>query len=408
MSSKLTKAISKKNFISFLWHAGFLALAQSFLDIDTIVPAMLIEAGGTSMHIGIMATILTGGSSLTQILFAPYVSNKSLKKKYLLLGINTRMFALLGLGTILFFLTSHQQGNMIWLIFLFITIFAIGGAFANVSYTDIVGKSILQDDRKSFFSSKQMLTGIVLVISAFFAKQVISSTGFPMNYAYAILIGFAALSIASLGFWRIKEVIPASLPIKNFKAFLRIMKSELKDNPRLGYFLGFVNTQGIVISFLPFIILYAKEYFQLDSSGIGNMLIFKISGSVLISILIFVYSKRIKYRNILYLNSLLAISLPLLVMLPKGTPPFFLIFLIGGIVFALYTISMNGVLLEISGNHNRAIYAGFAGAGNIIPALFPLLGGWLIKTVSFESFFILFIVIVSSSLFFIYKIKCVK
>jgi len=408
MIQKLTPAVSKKNFMSFLWHAGFLALATSFLDIDTIVPAMLIEAGGTSMHIGLMAAILTGGSSFTQILFAPYVSNKPFKKKYLLLGINTRMFSLLGLGIILFYLSADHQNHLLWLIFLFITIFAVGGAFANVSYTDIVGKSILQDSRKTFFSSKQMLYGIVLVLSAFLAKHVIASSEFPSNYAYAILIGFLALSIASIGFWNIEETIPATLRISNFKEFLKIMSLELKNNPRLGYFLGFVNTQGVIIGFLPFVLLYAKEYFQLDSNGIGTLLIFKISGSVLISILVFLLSKKVKYRKLMYTNTILAISLPLLILIPQGTPPFFLIFLIGGIVFALYSITMNGVLLEISGNHNRAIYAGFSGAGNIIPALFPLLGGWLIKTISFESFFILFIVIVTTALFFIYKIRCTK
>lgn len=394
--------------MSFLWHVGFLALATSFLDIDTIVPAMLIEAGGSSIHIGLMAAILTGGSSFTQILFAPYVSNKPFKKKYLLFGINTRMFSLLGLGIILFFLSANHQSHLLWLIFVFISIFAVGGAFANVSYTDIVGKSILQENRKSFFSSKQMLFGIVLILSAFLAKHVIASSEFPINYAHAILIGFLALSIASIGFWSIKETIPATLPIKNFKEFLNIMRLELKNNPRLGYFLGFVNTQGVIIGFLPFVILYAKEFFQLDSSGIGTLLIFKISGSVLISILIFLYSKKIKYRKLLYINNILAISLPLMILIPQGTPPFFLIFLIGGIVFALYSITMNGILLEISGNHNRAIYAGFSGAGNIIPALFPLLGGWLIKTISFESFFILFILIVTTALFFIYKIRCTK
>lgn len=408
MVQKLTPALSKKNFRSFLWHAGFLALAQSFLDIDTIVPAMLIEAGGTSMHIGLMAAILTGGSSFTQILFAPYVSNKPFKKKYLLFGINTRMFSLLGLGIVLFFLSTDMQSNLLWLIFMFITIFAVGGAFANVSYTDIVGKSILQDSRKSFFSSKQMLYGIVLVISAFLAKHVIASSEFPVNYAYAILIGFMALSLASLGFWNIKETIPATLRISNFKEFLKIMRLELKNNPRLGYFLGFVNTQGVIIGFLPFVLLFAKENFHLDSSGTGTLLIFKISGSVLISILVFLFSKKIKYRKLLYINNILAISLPLMILIPQGTPPFFLIFLTGGIVFALYSITMNGVLLEISGNHNRAIYAGFSGAGNIIPAVFPLLGGWMIKTISFESFFILFIIIVSTALFFIYKIRCTK
>ncbi|MBT7092761.1 MAG: MFS transporter, partial [Bacteroidetes bacterium] len=294
MTQLIAPALSKKNFRSFLWHAGFLALAQSFLDIDTIVPAMLIEAGGSSMHIGLMAAILTGGSSLSQILFAPYVSNKPFKKRYLLYGINIRMFSLLGLGMILFFLTAQYQANLLWLIFLFISIFAVGGAFANISYTDIIGKSVLQDRRKAFFSSKQILTGIVLVISAFMAKKVISSTEFPNNYAYAIFIGFFALSIASLGFWNIKEKIPATLPIRNFREFINIMRSELRNNPRLGYFLGFVNTQGVVIGFLPFVILYSKEFFQLDSSGTGTLLVYKIIGSLLISIFIFTLSKGIK------------------------------------------------------------------------------------------------------------------
>jgi len=408
MIQKITPALSKRNFMSFLWHAGFLAFAQSFLDIDTIVPAMLIEAGGSSMHIGLMAAILTGGSSFTQILFAPYVSNKPFKKRYLLLGINTRMLALLGLGIILFFLGADYHSHILWLIFLLLTIFAVGGAFANVGYTDIVGKSILQENRKTFFSSKQMLFGLVLVISAFLAKHVIASSEFPFNYAHAIFIGFIALSIASIGFWNIKETIPATLRIRNFKEFLKIMGSELKNNPRLGFFLGFVNTQGVIIGFLPFVILYAKEFFHLDSGGIGTLLIFKISGSVLVSFIIFLLSKKIKYRKLMYINNILAISLPLMILIPQGYPPFFLIFLFGGIVFALYSITMNGVLLEISGNHNRAIYAGFSGAGNIIPAIFPLLGGWLIKTISFESFFILFIAIEATALFFIYKLKCTK
>ena len=97
-----------------------------------------------------------------------------------------------------------------------------------------------------------------------------------------------------------------------------------------------------------------------------------------------------------------------MILLSHKMPPFSLIFLTGGMVFALYSISMNGILLEISGNHNRAVYAGFAGAGNIIPTLFPLLGGWIIKTFSFESFFILFITVMASALFFIFKIKCTK
>ena len=406
--SNLTPAISQRNFASFLWHGAFLALAQSFLDIDTIVPAMIIEAGGTAMHVGIMAAILTGGSSLTQILFAPYVSNKEYKKPFLLIGINSRMFSLLGLGLILYFLTKDREGMILPLIFLFITIFAVGGAFANVSYMDIVGKSIRQEIRKKFFSSKQMLTSVILIAAAFWAKRVLSADDFPVNYRNAILIGFAALSLASIGFWNLRQTVPACMPIKSFKAFLQTMRAEIKENPRVLYFLGFVNTQGLVIGFLPFLILYSKQFHGLGPQGTGTLLVFKITGSVVISLLIFLLSKKAKYQSMLYINAILAMLIPLAMIILGQKAPMNFLFLAGGMVFALYTISMNGVLLEISGNHNRALYAGFSGAGNLLPAVFPLLGGAIIRIFGFTTFFIIYLFLISGSLYFIRKIDCQK
>lgn len=408
MNQTIEPRLSNRNFASFLWHAAFLALAQSFLDIDTIVPAMIIEAGGSALHVGIMATILTGGSSFTQILFAPYVSNKAFKKPFLLIGINSRMFALLGLGIILYVLTADKQGLILPLIFVFITIFAVGGAFANISYTDIVGKSILSGQRKQFFSSKQMLTSIILIAAAFWARAVLSGNTFPVNYRQAILIGFIALSLASLGFWNIRETVPASLPVKNFRAFLHTMRTEIRSNPRLIHFLGFVNTQGLVIGFLPFLLLYAKQYQGLGSEGTGTLLVYKISGSVLISLTIFLLSKKSRYSFLLYLTTATAMLIPITMLMLQTRAPMGLIFLTGGMVFALYSISMNGVLLEISGNHNRALYAGFAGAGNILPAIFPLAAGTIIRSLGFNTFFIVYLVLIAISFFFIYRLNCQK
>jgi MFS family permease len=82
------------------------------------------------------------------------------------------------------------------------------------------------------------------------------------------------------------------------------------------------------------------------------------------------------------------------------------IFVMGGLVYALYTMTMNGLLLEISGNENRALYTGFAGAGNILPAVFPLIAGTIIQFLGFHTFFILFMVVVSLAAFFIFKIDC--
>ncbi len=378
------------------------------MDVDTIIPAMLIESGGGAIHVGIMTAILLGGSSFAQLFFAPYISNKSYKKKYLLMGINLRIFSLLGLGSILFYLQTQHSVNIIWIIFALITVFALGGAFANISYTDILGKSILKEKRKSFLSFKQIIAGIVVLFSAFLAKKVISNSDFPLNYAYTFTIGSFALLIASLGFWNLKETEPSVLKISGFKKFIQILKSELRTNPKLGYFLGFINTQGIAVSFLPFLMLYAKETFQTQSNDTATFLVFKVIGIVFVSFLILLSANKIKYKWLLYGNVLLSLSMAIGAILIYDATQIKYIFIVGGIVYSIFSITMNGVLLEVSGKENRAIYTGFVGAGNIIPTIFPLVAGYLIRVFGFQNFFLLYIVIIIFSIFFIYKLNCKK
>lgn len=403
---KLTHAISKRNFYSLLWHAGFLAIAQNFIDVDTIIPAMMVDAGGTAIHIGILTAIMLGGSSFTQLIFAPFISNYFFKKKFLLLGINSRIIALLVLGIILYYSSGFEGNYEIILIFLLITIFSLGGAFANISYTDIMGKSLDESSRKPFFSIRQVVTGLILLSSVFLARYVLNRANYPVNYSYMFFIGFLALSVASLGFWNLKEVVPSKMQVKGPRHFFQIVRNELKQNSKLGYFLGFINTMGVSISLLPFVILYAKEYFDLQSENTGNYLLFKVMGGVLIGLLLFTLKGKYKYRYLLYLNAGLSVVLPLIMIVLPDFPPFYLIFFAGGIIFAIYNITMNGVLLEVSGTSNRALYTGIAGAGNILPALFPLLGGWIINQFGFRPFFILFMMVILSSFYFIYNLKC--
>jgi len=221
-------------------------------------------------------------------------------------------------------------------------------------------------------------------------------------------VGFAALFMASLGFWKLKEVIPSKLTVKSPRHFLQLIRTELKNNGKLCYFLEFINTMGISISLLPFVILYAKENFNTQSDQTSTFLLFKVIGSVAAGLLLFALAGKFRYRHLLFGNTALAVVIPLIILLSPVVPSFTLIFLIGGIVFAVYNITMNGILLEVSGTENRALYTGIAGAGNILPALFPLIGGWIIKHNGFLPFFVLYLVIIVSSLYFIHKINCKK
>jgi len=371
----LTRKISNHNFYAFLWHAGFLALAKNFMDIDTVIPAMLIESGGGTIHIGLMTVIILGGSSFTQLFFAPYLSNWPFKKKFMLAGINSRILSLFALGFILIYL--REQHNT---------------------------ETLLK--RKTFFSAKQIIAGSVVLISAFVAKKILTASGYPVNYAYMFFIGGALLLIASGGFWKIKESIPSMLKIDGFKDFIKTLKSELIKNNKLFYYLGFINTQGIIISFLPFVILYAKEIFNTQSSDIGSFLLFKVIGIVTVSMLIFLAANKVKYSLLLYLNVTLSVILILTTLLINYEAILKYVFIFGGVVVTLYNITMNGLLLEVSDRSNRALYTGFAGAGHILPALFPLAGSWIINRYGFQPFFLIFMLIILSSLFFIPKLDC--
>ena len=71
----------------------------------------------------------------------------------------------------------------------------------------------------------------------------------------------------------------------------------------------------------------------------------------------------------LYITSIIAILIPLSILILPGSIFFPYIFLAGGIVFAIHTISTEGILLEVTNNENRALYTGLSGAGNILPVV---------------------------------------
>ena len=120
MNTTLTQGNSKHNFRALLWHGIFLSLASNFMDVDTVIPSMILNAGGNAVMLGIMTTIMIGGSSLMQIVFASFLSNRASKKSMLLAAINLRVVSLMFLGLILF--TSSTGGSTALLFSIFVLI----------------------------------------------------------------------------------------------------------------------------------------------------------------------------------------------------------------------------------------------------------------------------------------------
>jgi len=406
---QISEKRSKINFRSFLWHAIFLALASNFMDVDTIIPSMLVKAGGNSVHLGLLTAIMLGGSSVMQLVFAPLLSKKPLKLKYLLLGINLRVAALLLISVMFFFSRSLSGDTIIVLIFVLISIFSFSGSYSGISYTDILGKSIRADSRKSFFSVKEIVLSIGVLISAIMVRYLITKYEYPDNYALLFFLAGVLLLIASFGFWNIKEVRSVNPVKKSLIDFFKLIPHEIKRNRNLKYYLLIINTLGLGIGFLPFLILFAKDSFDLSYELIGNILLFRISGMLFASLAYFKLSKFINYKGLLTIAVFIGIAIPILALLLSNSQFYFqFIFILSGIFVSIFKMSNSGILLEISTNDNRAIYAGISGAGKIFTMIFPLIAGVLIYYIGFNAVFIFVSATIVVSYFFVRKLNCGK
>lgn len=72
------------NYRAFMIHALFLSLTMSFIDVNTVAPAMLTESGATTFHLGLLTAIMVGFASFMQLLFATFIMGLRHKKPALL------------------------------------------------------------------------------------------------------------------------------------------------------------------------------------------------------------------------------------------------------------------------------------------------------------------------------------
>jgi len=399
--------ILKKNYKAFIWHAIFLSLAQKFMDVNTVIPTMLIQSGGTPVHLGILTAIMVGGNGFMGIFFASFQTHRETKKKYLLTGIYLRVLALLSMGIVLAYAGLLSSTVIIGLILILMTIFSFSGAFAGIAYNDILGRAIELKSRKSFFIVKQTLASVGILASAILARQALQLLSYPKIYSVLFLIAGILLLIATIGFLIIKEE-PVKIKEKlSLGKRITLLKDAFVKDKNLRNYLYLTNLVSIGFAIIPFLIAYAKTNFGLTSADTGNFLILQVFGMIVSTLIYRFASKGQRYKGILSIFIISGSLLPVLALLFHGNKSlYFSLFFLSGIVLASRQISLPGILLEISTDENRAIYTGLSGLGSIGVILYPVLAGIVIHNFGYTVIFIFTSVLILSSFYFSRKVRC--
>lgn len=400
----------KRNFFAFIWHAFWLALAQTFADKNTVLPGLILLAGGSQFEIGLLTSIMIGIPLISQLLFASYLTKKPLKKYFLLFGIYVRVFAFIGVVISLSSLESSSPQLIIYSVFAWMFLFSISGAFAGVSYTDILGKSISGETRKRFFVSRQFLSSIGVLISALVVRFILRQLEYPQNYIIMFSAASALLFIATFGFLMIKER-PSEIKkgSENFIHILKSIPSIIKNDSNLRNLVISVNLLAISFTLIPFYISLVKTNYSLDETTIGNFLLFQIIGMIISNLFWMKITKSKGFKGIFKMTIILYALLPIVALIFSEFIPieyFGVVFLVVGASISAYKISGESILIEISNENNRPLYSGIYGTFNLTMVIFPLIIGLLLAKLGFYPIFILSSLLTISALFFLKKLKC--
>ncbi|MCP5062293.1 MAG: MFS transporter [Ignavibacteriae bacterium] len=402
----------KRNFFAFIWHAFWLALANTFAERNTVLPGLILFVGGSQIEVGILTAITVGVPIFSQLAFAAYLSQKKRKKSYLLLGIYLRVGAFLGTVWTLTKADSISPSLVISLVFFWMLIFSVSGAFAGVSYADILGKSITGNTRKRFFVIRQLLSSIGILISALIARGFLKGSEYPTNYIIMFSAASAMLFIASFGFSAIKEKPTIKFrKERNLFQILRSIPKVLREDKRFKNFIYLINLIQLPLTLIPFIVVLSKDSFELTEVTIGNFLFFQITGMIISNLLWSKVVKRYSFKGVVKVLIGLEIVIPLLSLVAAyfgNLNLFYIIFLFVGFAMSAFKISNEGIFLEITDETNRAMYQGISGSLNITVAFFPLISGLLISSIGVYPIFIGASVLVTFAYLLPPKIKCVE
>jgi MFS family permease len=395
-----------RNTRGFLIHALFLALTLNFIDHNTVVPAMLAQAGGAAWHMGLLSAILVGGTKFMQLVFASMVVQFKQKKGALLIGIYLRTAALIALGLFIRFLGGEAPWK-VWMIIAVMTVFSFSGAFANIAYTDIMGKVILPERRKRLIMTKQLISSIGVILSALLVKVILSNLGYPYNFSLLFLLAGALLLLATSGFWMLVEPAGVVPPILSRKEKVKQFWSVIRTDRNLRWYLLLINTTGVIISLLPFLLLYARAEGSVDGNLAGNFLLIQMAGALGANMVFTLFSKDQRYRSLMYLFVGTSTLIPIAALVLSGASQWYAaVFLLGGIAHTLNQIISSGVLIEISTDENRALYTGISGAGSVMQVVYPIVAGILITKIGFTAVFVLSAIYVSLGWFAARSISC--
>jgi MFS family permease len=391
-----------KKQLPWLWHGFFLAVTLSMMELNTILPGLLSELTDNRVIFGAMYSVLLGAPLLFNLPMSRFMRHYKGRRIFLLVGVYVRTLAFAGMGITVYMLAEGFPSVALTFLFLFLSLFAVGGGLAGTAYSDLAGGTFTVSERGRLFTVRQFVMGIGALLGGILVARLLKIDSLIIWDRYAIFfaIGAGGLFVGALGFWAVHEIHeqpavscipdPAYQPDAHEKpGMFREAWITLRDDPRYARFILVENITSFSLMILPFYLVYAKQQFSDFASYFGTYVLLQIIGGLVSNFFWGWIFSKVGNRPVIRICITFGAMMPLLAMVTAAGGPgwYAVVFFLIGVVTSGRNIGFEPYLLEIAPDEKRTLYIGLRGTLNLLDVLLPLVGGILIQVAGFPAAF---------------------
>jgi MFS family permease len=401
---QFTEKHFRRNFFLGVANGVLFNFAWAFTSGSTILPLFISKLTSSNILVGLASTLEAVGWFLPQMAVAAVTLHQRNQMPLYIKTAFLRTIAFLLLAMLVFFSKTVHPSYLLTAFFFLFSIYALGGGLAGVSFTDVVGKTIPQNKRGSFFGMRMFFGGGLAALSGILIERILRVYDFPKNFGVLFLIAAVLITLALLSFSLVKEPPVGKRPErKRFKENLHLGFETLKRERDFRMLIWTRVAIGAYVLGFPFYIIFAKKFLLIPTSIAGIFLSVQMVGYLSSNILWGYLSNNKSNKLVLTLSAICSAVCPLLLILSILTR--IPIWLYGSIFFFLgATISgldmgYTNYLLEIAPEDQRPIYVGFLNT-IVGPTIFlSAIGGLIIQVTSFVFLYSLVFLISIVSIF---------
>lgn len=288
----------------------------------------------------------------------------------------------------------------LWLIGIGLFFFSFSAGFGGIYFKEILAKVFSKSERGKTMANKQFFASFAAIISGGVAGWVLQNFEAPLSYAYLFMISSLLMAIGLVAFASIEEPIKHNVSVKE-KSFLEFIKNAtkiFKSDRRLRMQIIISLLSYAFLFALPFVILKAKESFELTGWLVGGFITIQMLGSMFGNLFLWkkITHNYVHMMQIAYIIMIIAFAIALFASIPWH---YVIIFLLFGIAIDGFRNADTNLILEIAPESKRPVYVAIQSTITSIGLFFAIPGGFLLQLFGYTFLYIFTILVLLLGLY---------